>query len=113
MSAEPIDFAAEGLLDGLEGKQREERLALLQQLADDGVSLTELRRTTAAGSIMYLPADRVIVGSDRYTAREIAELSGVEEEFLVAARRAMGLPIPEPDEQVYSDDALRPRRWHL
>jgi hypothetical protein len=68
MSAEPIDFAAEGLLDGLEGQQRSERLALLRQLADDGVALAELRRATAAGSIMYLPADRVIVGSERYTA---------------------------------------------
>ena len=52
---------------------------------------------------MYLPADRVIVSSERYTAGEIAELSGVEEDFLIAARRAMGLPIPEPDE------ALSPR----
>ncbi len=110
MSAEPIDFAAEGLLDGLEGQQRDERLALLRQLADDGVSLTELRRTTAAGSIMYLPADRVIVGSERYTAREVAELSDVEESFLIAARRAMGLPIPEPDEAVYSEAELASAR---
>jgi adenylate cyclase len=110
MSAEPIDFAAEGLLDGLEGQQREERLALLRQLANDGVSLIELRRTTAAGSIMYLPADRVIVGAERYTAREVAELSGVEESFLVAARRAMGLPIPEQDEPLYSEAELEAAR---
>ncbi|MHB8234117.1 MAG: adenylate/guanylate cyclase domain-containing protein [Solirubrobacteraceae bacterium] len=110
MSAEPIDFAAEGLLDGLEGKQRDERLALLRQLADDGVSLTELRRTTAAGGIVYLPADRVIVGSDRYTAAQVAEQSGVELDFLVAARRAMGLPVPEPDEAVYSEAELAAAR---
>jgi len=30
MSAEPIDFAAEGLLDGLDGSQRTERIALLE-----------------------------------------------------------------------------------
>ena len=110
MSAEPIDFAAEGLLDGLEGQQREERLALLRQLADDGVSLTELRRTTAAGGIIYLPADRVIVGSDRYTSGQVAEISGVEEGFLVAARRAMGLPVPEQDEAVYSEAELAAAR---
>jgi adenylate cyclase len=102
MSAEPIDFAAEGLLDGLEGKEREERLTLLRALAADGVPLADLRRSTAAGSIIYLPADRVIVGSERYTAREVSELSGVEEEFLIAARRAMGLPVPDPDEDVYT-----------
>ncbi len=102
MGDEQIDFAAEGLLDGLEGRQRSERLTLLRQLADDGVSLAELRRNTTAGSIMYLPADRVIVGRERYTASEVAQISGVEEEFLVAARRAMGLPIPEQDEAVYT-----------
>jgi adenylate cyclase len=102
MGDEQIDFAAEGLLDGLEGQQRSERLTLLRQLADDGVPLAELRRNTAAGSIMYLPADRVIVGRERYTASEVARISGVEEDFLVAARRAMGLPIPEQDEAVYT-----------
>ena len=71
MGDEQIDFAAEGLLDGLEGQQRSERLTLLRQLADDGVPLAELRRNTAAGSIMYLPADRVIVGRERYTASEV------------------------------------------
>jgi adenylate cyclase len=110
MSSARIDFAAEGLLDGLDGSQRAERLALLAQLADDGVPLSELRRSTAAGSIMYLPADRVIVGSERYTAAEIAALSGVEEDFLITARRAMGLPIPEPDEAVYTEAELQSAR---
>ncbi len=110
MSAERIDFAAEGLLDGVDGAQRTERLALLQQLADDGVPLAELRRSTAAGSIVYLPADRVIVGSERYTSGEVAEMSGVEESFLIAARRAMGLPIPEQDDAVYTEAELESAR---
>jgi adenylate cyclase len=110
MGTEPIDFAAEGLLDGLDGRARSERVTLLQQLADDGVPLSEMRRSTAAGSIMYLPADRVIVGSERYTAAEIAELSDVSEEFLIAARRAMGLPIPEQDEAVYTTAELESAR---
>ena len=110
MSAEPIDFAAEGLLDGLDGSQRAERIALLAQLVADGVPLSELRRSTDAGTIMYLPADRVIVSSERYTAGEIAALSGVEEDFLIAARRAMGLPIPEPDEALYTEAELESAR---
>jgi adenylate cyclase len=105
-----IDFAAEGLLDGLLGTARAERLALLVQLTDEGVPLSELRRTSATGTIMYLPADRVIVGPERYTSAEIASLSGVEEEFLVAGRRAMGLPIPEADEAVYTDAELETAR---
>ena len=110
MGDEQIDFAAEGLLDGLDGSQRTERIALLAQLAADGVPLSELRRSTAAGTIMYLPADRVIVGSERYTAGEIARLSEVDESFLVAARRAMGLPIPEQDEPVYTEAELESAR---
>lgn len=110
MDAEEIDYAAEGLLDGLDGQQRTERLALLRQLTEDGVPLAELRRSTAAGSIVYLPADRVIVGAERYTAREVAELSGVEESFLVAARRAMGLPIPDSEEAVYTEAEVESTR---
>jgi adenylate cyclase len=106
MDAEEIDFAAEGLLDGLQGSQREEREALLRQLAQDGVPLSELRRTSASGTLMYLAADAVIVGPERYTAAEVAERAGIEESFLVAARRAMGLPIPEPDEPAYTDAEL-------
>src|SRR5207244_2192820 len=74
MEAQQIDFDAEGLLDGLEGEQRRERLALLEQLAAEGVPLAELRRTTASGTVIFLPADRVIVGPERYTAAEVAEL---------------------------------------
>jgi adenylate cyclase len=109
MSAEDavdIDFAAEGLLDGLEGEQRAERLALLQRLAADGVPLAELRSATATETLMFIPAERLIVGPARYTAAEVAQLSGVDPDFLAAVRRAMGLPNPEPDEPVLTDVEL-------
>jgi len=98
-----IDFAGEGLLDGLEGEARTERLALLEQLAAEGVPLSELRRTTATGTVIFLPADRVIVGEERYTSAQVSAMSGVEEDFLVAARRAMGLPVPDPGEALYTE----------
>jgi len=44
MAGEQIDFEAAGLLDGLEGAPREERLALLEYLVQDGLSLLELER---------------------------------------------------------------------
>src|SRR5271170_383587 len=106
MVAEQIDFAAEGLLDGLEGKQRAERLALLQYLAENGVPLSEMRRATGTGTLMFLPAERVIGGRERYTAAEIAERSGVSEEFLLSVRRAMGLPIRDDDEAMYTESDL-------
>jgi adenylate cyclase len=110
MPSEEIDFAAEGLLDGLDGEARVERLTLLEQLAHEGMPLSELRRATATGTVIFLPAERVMVGSQRYTAAEVAELSGVELDFLVAARRAMGLPIPDPDEADYTEDELESAR---
>jgi adenylate cyclase len=106
VSTEQIDFAAEGLLEGLEGKQRAERLALLERLAADGVPLEELRRATATGALMFLPTEGVIVGPARYTAVELSELTGVDLGFVDRARRAMGLSIPEPDEPVYTDADL-------
>jgi adenylate cyclase len=106
MSGEQIDFESEGLLDGLEGEQRAERLALLQYLAADGVPLTELQRATASGTIMFLPAERVIGGRARYTAAEIAQRGEVPETFLIAVRRAMGLPIAAPEEAAYTEADL-------
>jgi adenylate cyclase len=106
MPAEQIDFAAEGLLEGLQGDARDERLALLEYLAHDGVPLAELRRATALGTLMFLPAERIIGGEARYTNAQIAELSGIEEDYLVALSRAMGLPIPAADEAIYTDSDL-------
>jgi adenylate cyclase len=106
MAAEQIDFVAAGLLDGLEGEQRAERLALLEQLAADGVPLSELLRATGNGTLMFLPAERVIGGQARYTAAQIAERSGVSEGFLHAVLRAMGLPIRDADEAAYTESDL-------
>ncbi|MHB8532153.1 MAG: adenylate cyclase regulatory domain-containing protein, partial [Solirubrobacteraceae bacterium] len=105
-----IDFEAEGLLDGLEGSRRAERLILLGELAAEGVPVSELRRSTAMGTIMYLPADRVIGSSARYTAAQVAEMTGIDEQFLARVRRATGLPIPEGEEPVYSDRELESTR---
>ncbi len=106
MAGEEIDFAAEGLLDGLAEEERAERLTLLEQLAADGIPLAELRRANATGTLMFLPADRVILGDVRYTFAEIAELSDVEPAFLARALRAMGLPLPDSYERIYTDAEL-------
>jgi adenylate cyclase len=110
MATDQIDFAAEGLLAGLEGEQRAERLALLERLAADGVPLAELRRASANGTLMFLPADSVIVGPERYTSLEVAELSGIDLDFLLRLRRAIGLSIPEPGEPVWTNADLESAR---
>ena len=78
-----IDFEAEGLLEGLEGEEREARLALLRELAEDGVGLEELREAVAAGRLPLLPVERALVrDGPRYTARRSPSRSGLELKLL-------------------------------
>jgi adenylate cyclase len=88
-----IDFAAEGLLDDLEGGEREARLGLLERLSGEGVSLEELREAVATGHLTLLPVERAIAGDGpRYSAREIAARSGLGLELALAFRAALGIP---------------------
>jgi adenylate cyclase len=106
-----IDFEAEGLLDGLEAKAREARLALLEELAESGVPLEELKRAVAENRLVLLPVERVFdSGAERYTAAEIAEGAGLEFDFLVRLLRALGTPIPRDDEPVYAEPDLEAAR---
>ena len=94
-----IDFEAEGLLDGLDGDAREARLALLRELAADGVSLEELRDAVAAGRLTLLPVERALAGDGpRYTPREVAEIAGIDLELLQRFSAALGVPYTDPDE---------------
>jgi adenylate cyclase len=98
-----IDFAAEGLLDGLEGEDRATRLELLEQLAADGISLDELRAATRDGRLLFVGAERMVGGVPRYSTREVSERAGVPAEFVMALRRANGLPVPDVDAVVCSE----------
>jgi adenylate cyclase len=102
-----IDFEAEGLLGDLKGKAREARLALLQELADEGVSLEELKRAVQENRLVLLPVERVFdSGTDHYTAQQIGEKAGLEHDFLLRLLRALGTPIPEDDQPVFTDADL-------
>jgi adenylate cyclase len=94
-----IDFEAEGLLDGLEGAPREARRELLEQLAEQGCTLEELKEAVAAGRLTLLPVERALAGEGpRYTAREVAELAGLDLDVLQRFSSALGVPYPDPDE---------------
>jgi adenylate cyclase len=100
MSATEIDFEAEGLLDDLDGEARAGRLALLQQLSSEGVSLQELRDAVAAGRLTLLPVERALSGDGaRYTARQIAEMTDLDLELLQRFSAALGVPNLNPDER--------------
>ncbi|MDX6609968.1 MAG: adenylate cyclase [Solirubrobacterales bacterium] len=106
-----IDFEAEGLLDGLEGEARQDRLALLEQLTEEGVPLDELREAVAAGRLTLLPVERGLAGDGpRYTPREIAEISGGNLDLLQRASAALGIPYPDPDERSLNEADLEAAR---
>ena len=100
-----VDFEADGLLDGLEGQEREARLRLLAELSEQGVEPEELRRAVAEQRLALLPVERVLAGEgERYTAAEASERVGIDLELLQRVWRALGLALADDDrEAIYTD----------
>jgi len=95
-----LQFEAAGLLDGLDDGPREARLRLLRDLADDGVSIDEMKQALAEGRLALLPVERILAGEPRLTPREVAEAAGIPVEFFIAMRQAVGIARPDPDDRV-------------
>jgi adenylate cyclase len=103
-----VDFAAEGLLDGVEGDPREARLRLLEELEREGVPLEELRAACEEGRLALLPLDRALAPpGERFMFAEMAERAGLEPSFLADLTRALGLPLPDDDEPIFTDADLK------
>ncbi len=99
-----IDFESEGLLEGLQGEAREDRLRLLTKLADDGVSVDELHKAVEEDRLVLLPVERALAGGEeRLTAAEVAERAGIDEDFLRRQLRALGLAAAGDDAAVYTE----------
>ena len=63
-----LDFAASGLLDGLEGRDREAREELLSGLLERGVTLEELKAAVAEDRLVLLPVELTGTRGSCYTA---------------------------------------------
>lgn len=99
-----MDFAAAGLLDGLEGPERQARQELLERLAEDGVELDELRQAVAEDRLVLLPVERELGG--KLTSEEVAQRAGISGELLLRIWRALGFPAVKPDQPLWSDDEV-------
>jgi adenylate cyclase len=99
-----MDFEAEGLLEGLEGDERDSRRELLEQLREAGVSDEELREAVEQDRLVLLPVERVLGGDGELTLAEAAERAGVSEDLVRRDRRALGLPAPEDDARAFTDE---------
>jgi adenylate cyclase len=98
--AEDFDVEASGLLDGLEGKARDERAELIPWLLERGVTVEQIRGAFAPA----LLAARRILGDDGVyvSARETSEKMGIDLDLLQRIQRAIGLPrVEDPDAAVY------------
>ncbi len=97
-----MDFDAQGLLAGLEGEDRAKRRRLLERLADDGYSGAELVKAVKENRLALLPVERVLGGT--YTASEVEERAGLPAGTMARIRRQHGLPAPESEDRVFSDE---------
>jgi adenylate cyclase len=102
------DFAAEGLLDGLDGDARDARLRLLEELEQEGVPLEELRAAIEEGRLALVPLERALAPpGERFTFRQMAERANLEPEFLANLTRALGLPLSEDGEAIFTEADLQ------
>ena len=105
-----MDWESEGLLEGLEGDEREARRDLLDQLHDAGCAVDELRKAVEEDRIALLPVERELGGDYELTEPEVAERAEVDVEFLREQRRALGLPQVSSDEKMFNEDDVKAAR---
>ena len=106
-----MDWEAEGLLEDLpDERSREARRALLDDLHEDGVELEDLREAVRDQRLALVPVERLLGGRPRYSAREIAEETGLDLQTLLATRRALGLAVPDADDRAFGEEDLEAAR---
>ena len=103
MSAARNDWAAEGMLEGLDEAARRGRVRLLDQLTSDGLTIDELRRAIDEGRLAALPAMLLLGGPPRYSIDDAATRTGLDPEFIMAVRRANGVPALDPAAPLLND----------
>ncbi|HEX3285318.1 MAG TPA: adenylate cyclase regulatory domain-containing protein [Mycobacterium sp.] len=95
--ASDLDFEALGLLDGLDGDARQERIDLIGWLLDRGFGLDHIRGSI--GAPLNLPGNRVMGDDGEFvSAHDICRSTGIDLEFLQRVHGAIGLSrIEDPD----------------
>jgi adenylate cyclase len=101
-----MDWAAEGLLDGLEDQDaRAARVRLLDKLSASGVTVAELRAAVAQERLVLLPIERALASPARYTLAELRERAGTGPEETAQRLGALGVSVPEdPEAKAFGDD---------
>jgi adenylate cyclase len=103
-----MDYAAAGLLDGLDGPARQARLTLLNRLERDGATPEELIDAVREDRLALLLVERRLGG--RHTAPEVERETGMPAEVMLRMRRILGLPEAGPHDRVFSDEDIEQAR---
>ncbi len=103
-----MDFAEAGLLDGLEGDERDARIRLLEGLLEKGVEFDELKSAVAEDRLAMLPLEQVLAG--QYSAKEIEQETGLPASTLLRIRRSLGLANVQGDEKLFSQADIEAAR---
>jgi adenylate cyclase len=99
-----MDWESEGLLEGLEGEDREARKELLDQLSEAGIDVDTLREAVKEDRLALVPVEHELGGGDcELTEKEVAEKAEVPVEFLREQRRALGLPQVPGDSKLFGE----------
>jgi adenylate cyclase len=105
-----MDWESEGLLEGLEGDEREARKDLLDQLSEAGVEVGHLREAISEDRLALVPVEHELGGECELTESDVAARAEVPIEFLRQQRRALGLPQVADDVKAFGDDDVEAAR---
>ena len=97
----PAEYQAAGLYDPA-APNAADRLALLEWLAERGITLAQMIVAQREASLSGLPADLALRPGPRVTARDIARNYGLPVEKVLAVSLAAGLPPRGPDDPTYT-----------
>ncbi|MEA2403531.1 MAG: adenylate cyclase [Thermoleophilaceae bacterium] len=107
MTDDTDEFESAGLLAGVEEGKRDERLALLRHLRDDGFTIEELQEAAKKERLALLPVDRVLsTEGAKYSSADLAEETGMPLELLQQLWRALGFTEVDPEEKLFGDPDL-------
>src|SRR5688500_11766265 len=83
-----------------------DRLALLEWLDAQGISLAQIIAAHERGELSSVAGDLKLRPEPTWTLREVAEQLGASLESLVELRRSGGLPPDDPDSPAYTDSDI-------
>lgn len=89
-------------LYGPEAPNAADRLALLDWLADHGVSLDQMVDAAAAGRLTAIAGDLALRPGDRLTMRDVADETGLTGEQIRQLSLTVGLPVDDLEEHIYT-----------